>query len=195
MLYLRLFVEFFKVGLFSIGGGLATYPFLADLGEKTGWYTMSELADMLAVSESTPGPIGVNMATYVGFTCGGVPGSLVATLSLVLPSVIVILLVAKVLQAFRTNRLVDDGFYGLRPASTAMIAAAGLGVVKIAFLSVDAFLQSGMLSQLVQWKAVILAGGLLVVTRWIGPTKKLHPIVWILISAAVGIVFHFAENP
>ena len=97
MLYLRLFWEFFKTGLFAVGGGLATLPFLQDMSGRTGWFTHAQLADMLAVSESTPGPIGVNMATYVGFTTGGVGGALVATLGLVTPSVIVILIVAAVI--------------------------------------------------------------------------------------------------
>ena len=79
MIFLRLFYEFFKAGLFAVGGGLATLPFLQDIADKTGWYTQAQLADMIAVSESTPGPIGVNMATYVGFTVGGVPGAVIAT--------------------------------------------------------------------------------------------------------------------
>ena len=125
MLYVRLFWEFFKTGLFAVGGGLATLPFLQDMAERTGWFTHAQLADMLAVSESTPGPIGVNMATYVGFTTGGVPGALVATLGLVTPSVIVILIVAAFLKAFRDSKWVSGAFYGLRPASTALVAAAG----------------------------------------------------------------------
>ena len=130
MLYLRLFWEFFKTGLFAVGGGLATLPFLQDMAERTGWFTHAQLADMLAVSESTPGPIGVNMATYVGFTTGGVPGALVATLGLVTPSVIVILIVAAFLKAFRDSKWVSGAFYGLRPASTALVAAAGISVIK-----------------------------------------------------------------
>ena len=90
MIYLRLFYEFFKTGLFAIGGGLATLPFLSDMADRTGWFTQAQLADMLAVSESTPGPVGVNMATYVGFETGGILGAVVATLGLVAPSVIVI---------------------------------------------------------------------------------------------------------
>ena len=94
MIYLRLFFEFCKVGLFSVGGGLATIPFLTDLGERTGWFTSAQLADMIAVSESTPGPMGVNMATYVGFTSGGVLGGIVATLGLIFPSLVIILIIA-----------------------------------------------------------------------------------------------------
>ena len=125
MLYLQLFWEFFKTGLFAVGGGLATLPFLQDMADRTGWFTHAQLADMLAVSESTPGPIGVNMATYVGFTTGGIGGALVATIGLVTPSVIVILIVAAFLKAFRDSKWVSAAFYGLRPASTALVAAAG----------------------------------------------------------------------
>ena len=128
MLYLQLFWEFFKTGLFAVGGGLATLPFLQDMADRTGWFTHAQLADMLAVSESTPGPIGVNMATYVGFTTGGIGGALVATIGLVTPSVIVILIVAAFLNAFRDSKWVSAAFYGLRPASTGHIAAAGFSV-------------------------------------------------------------------
>ena len=168
MLYLYLFWEFFKTGLFAVGGGLATLPFLQDMADRTGWFNRAQLADMLAVSESTPGPIGVNMATYVGFTTGGIGGALVATLGLVTPSVIVILIVAAFLKAFRDSKWVSAAFYGLRPASTALVAAAGVSVVLIA-----------------------LAAVLLVLTRWVKYTKNLHPILFILASAIVGVVFQF----
>ena len=123
MIYLRLFWEFFKTGLFSVGG-LATLPFIYDMSDRTGWFTYQQIADMVAVSESTPGPIGVNTATYVGYITGGVPGALVATLGLVTPAVICILIIASCLKKFRENRFVDHAFYGLRPASAALIAAA-----------------------------------------------------------------------
>ena len=157
MLYLRLFWEFFKTGLFAIGGGLATLPFLQDMSDRTGWFTHAQLADMLAVSESTPGPIGVNMSTYVGFTTGGIGGALVATLGLVTPSVIVILIVAAFLKAFRDSKWVSAAFYGLRPASTALVAAAGVSVVLIALVNTGA---SGL--ALFNWKAIALAAVLLV---------------------------------
>ena len=97
MIYLSLFWEFFKTGLFATGGGMATLPFLYRMSETKGWFTAAQLADMVAVSESTPGPIGVNMATYVGFTTAGIPGSLIATIGLVTPSIIVILIIARIL--------------------------------------------------------------------------------------------------
>ena len=185
-LYLRLYWEFFKTGLFAIGGGLATLPFLSDMADRTGWFTQAQLADMLAVSESTPGPVGVNMATYVGFTAGGVPGAVVATLGLVTPSVIIILLIARVLKSFRQNRYVDAAFYGLRPASTAMVASAGIGVVLLSLVDTSA---SGL--ALFRWKELALAVVILVLTRWVPVTKKLHPIVFIGAAAVVGVVFHF----
>ena len=133
MILLQLFWEYFKVGLFAIGGGMATIPFLYDLSDKSGWFTHAQLADMLAISESTPGAIGINMATYVGYTTAGIPGAVIATIGLAMPSVIVILLIARVLQQFRHNRYVEAAFYGLRPASTGMIAAAGLSVAALSF--------------------------------------------------------------
>ena len=191
MILLRLFWEFFKTGLFAVGGGMATLPFLYSIAERTGWFTSAQLTDMIAVSESTPGPIGVNMATYVGFTTAGVPGAVIATLGLVTPSVIIILIIARVLQQFRQNKLVDAAFYGLRPCSIGLIAAAGLLVVKVAMLHTDLYFQTGRLAELVDWKAIALAAVLLVLTRWVKKTKKLHPIVFILGSAVVGVVFSF----
>ena len=190
-LYLRLFWEFFKTGLFAVGGGMATLPFMYAISDKTGWFTHSMLADMVAVSESTPGPIGVNMATYVGFVTGGIPGSVVATVGLVTPSVIVILLIARVLKAFRENQYVDAGFYGLRPCSIGLIAAAGVLVIKLALFNTELYASTGALLDLFNVKALILAAVLLAATRCIKKLKGLHPIVFILASAVIGIVFSF----
>ena len=187
MILLRLFFEFAKTGLFAVGGGLATVPFLQDMGERTGWFTNADLTTMFAVSESTPGPIGVNMATYVGFTVAGVPGSVVATIGLITPSVIMILIVARVLAKFRDSKLVKSLFYGLRPASAGLIAAAGFAVVVLALVDKTA---SGL--EMFHWKGVILAAILLVLTRKVKQTKDLHPVVFIALSAVVGIVFGFA---
>lgn len=191
MIYLRLFLEFFKTGLFSVGGGMATLPFLYRMSDSTGWFTHAQLADMIAVSESTPGPIGVNMATYVGFSTAGIPGAIVATIGLVTPSVIIILIIAKILAAFRQNKYVDAAFYGLRPCSLGLIAAAGLLVVKIALFDFDLFAQSGNFIDIFNFKAIILAAVLIVLTRFVKQTKKLHPVVFILGSALVGAVFEF----
>ena len=193
MIYLRLFWEFFKVGLFSVGGGLATLPFLYSLGAKTGWFSTADVANMLAVSESTPGPIGVNMATYAGFDCGGVLGGVVATLGLVTPSVIVIVLIAMALQAFRTNKYVDAAFYTLHPASTGLIAAAGWSVFALVLVNLDAYRASYQLADLLQWKNLILFAVIWVLTNLVKPLKKLHPVVFLALAAVVGIVFRLGS--
>ena len=187
MILLRLFFEFFKVGLFAVGGGLATIPFLADLGDRTGWFSAGDLADMIAVSESTPGPIGVNMATYVGFRSAGIPGGVIATLGLITPSIIVILIVAAFLQKFRQSRAVDAAFAGLRPASMGLIASAFLQVCVIALLALNALTAPLGLATF-NFPAIALAATVFVCMRYT-PLKKLHPIVFILFSAAVGILF------
>lgn len=181
MIALRLFWEFFKVGLFSVGGGLATIPFLADMGTRTGWFTHEQLANMIAVSESTPGPVGINMATYVGFEVLGVPGALIATLGIVCPAVVVILIIARVLQQFRQSVTVDRVFYGLRAGSLGLIANACLTVAAIAlFRDTVAFAN-------VRWDAVILAAVLFLLMEFT-PLKKWHPVAFIGISAAVGVL-------
>ena len=192
MILLKLFWEFLKIGLFSVGGGMATLPFLYDLSDSTGWFTHAQLPDMLAVSESTPGPVGINMATYVGYTVGGFGGALLATLGVILPGTVIVLIIASMLDKFRDNKYVDAAFYGLRPASTGLIAAAGVSVVSIALLNTSLYAATGNLLDLISVKAVILAAVLWVLTNLVKPTKKLHPVVFIAASAVVGIVFSFA---
>ena len=193
MIYLQLFWEFFKTGLFAIGGGMATIPFFYDISDKFGWFTRQDLANMIAVSESTPGPIGVNMATYVGFLTGtsqggtlyGIIGAVIATLGLVTPSIIVILIIAAVLKSFRDNKYVNQAFYGLRPASTGLIAAAGISVILSNLFRLDA----GFSIAAINWKGWILAILIWLLSNKVKQTKKLHPIVFIGISALAGIVF------
>ena len=184
MILLRLFFEFFKVGLFSVGGGLATIPFLTDLGQRTGWFTSGQLADMIAIAESTPGPLGVNMATYVGFTSAGIFGGVVATLGLICPSVIVIIIIARFLQKFRRSKVVDAVFYGLRAASVALITAALLQVARIALLRQD--VPFGVST--FRWTSILLAAVIFVLVKFT-PLKKLHPICFIAFAAVVGVIF------
>lgn len=187
MTLLRLMFEFFKTGLFAVGGGLATLPFLYEISDKTGWFSHADIADMIAISESTPGAIGINMSTYAGFKTAGIPGGILATLSLAAPSLIIILIIAKFLNKFRDNPNVEGAFYGLRPASIAMITAAGLNVAKVALVNIPAFQASGSLADLFLPKAIIL--GILI---FVGQ-KKLNwsPILFIALSAVVGIVLKF----
>ncbi len=195
MIFLRLFFEFAKVGLFAVGGGLATIPFLQNMGAATGWFTDVDLTTMIAVSESTPGPMGVNMATYVGFQTGslaggplgGALGAAVATLGLITPSIIIIMVIAGFLQKFRQSRTVDAVFQGLRPASTALIASAGLSV------AVSVFVAAGGVAEhtfSLHWPSVILTTAVFLCLQH-KQLKKLHPVAFIAIAAVIGAVFQF----
>lgn len=189
LLYFRLFYEFAKTGLFAIGGGLATLPFLYEMSVKTGWFTTHDISNMIAVSESTPGPIGINMSTYVGFqtaytyfgAAGGILGGITATLSLVLPSIIVIELISKVLNKFKESQLVQDIFYGLRPAAAALVAASGMSIAKVAFLI------ENTTAITINFKSLIL--GILIFVSY--KLFKLHPVVYIAAAAVIGIIFKF----
>lgn len=188
MIYLKLFYEFFKIGLFAVGGGAATIPFLSSLSEKTAWFTQTDLANMIAISESTPGPIGVNMSTYVGYITGAVDGSavlgaIIASLGLVAPSVIISIIISGVLKRFQENKIVKDVFYGLRPASVGLIAAAAFEVAKVSLINIDA----DVFFNFFRLKEIIL----LVVLFAAMKKFKLHPVVYVLISAVIGIVFKF----
>ena len=189
MIFLQLFWEFFKTGLFAVGGGLATLPFLYDMSARTGWFTAHQVADMLAVSESTPGPIGINMAVYTGYTSAGILGSLCALVGIVTPSIIVIILVAAALRAFRDNRYVNGAFYGIRPASTGLITAAGLTVAMSTLLRLNAWEGIGRFWTVLNWQSIVLAVCIFIISR---KFKKLHPVFLILVGAVAGAVFRFA---
>lgn len=190
MIWLRLFIEFFKTGLFAIGGGLATIPFLRAMATdpSLNWFDEKLLGNMIAVGESTPGPIGVNMATYVGYTVGhdhggtlgALLGGFIATFALVLPSVIIILIVAKLLQAFKENKYISRSFYAIRPAVTGMIATAAVTMIKSGvFTNGTGFIRA------INIKAAILFAVLLFFTNKV----KLHPIFYIIISGVIGAIF------
>ncbi len=187
MIYLQLFWEFLKIGFFAVGGGLATLPFLKELALRTGWYDMEFLSDMIAISESTPGPIGINMATYVGCNVAGFFGGVVATLGEITPSIIIVCIVARSLEKFRNNSLVSSAFYGLRPAVTGLIAAAGISIAQVSLFHFDLYTQTNNISDLFEISKLIYF-----VLIFIAIKKfKKHPIVYIAISAVVGIIFMF----
>lgn len=189
MIYFRLFYEFFKAGLFTVGGGLAALPFLEDIAVKTGWFAVEQLTDMIAISESTPGPIGINMATYAGFTTGGIPGAVIATLGFMLPSVIIITVISKFIQKFNDNKLVKGTFYGLRAASVALIATAAVSAVtKSVLFDISAFSESHVFTDLISIPGLLLAvAAFFVLKKW-----NPHPIFILAGSAVVGIIFKFA---
>lgn len=180
--FLNLYFEFFKTGLFAVGGGLATIPFLNEMCNKYDWFTREELSNMIAVGESTPGPIGVNMATYTGFLNGsdiggvfaGILGGIIATLGVITPSVIIILIVAKILQRFKESTLVQNVFFGLRPAVAGLITASVYEIFKLAFFS------HGF--DMLAW--ILFAVLVFMAFRF----KKIHPVFIILIGAVSGIV-------
>ncbi|MBE7022361.1 MAG: chromate transporter [Ruminococcaceae bacterium] len=184
MLYLQLFLEFFKTGLFAVGGGLATLPFLREMAASSGWFTESLLADMIAVSESTPGPIGVNMATYAGYLAGGLPGAAIATLGLITPAIVVMLLVATVLDRFKDNRYVGAVFYGLRPAVAGLIAAAGLTVALTSLVHLP---YTGKLLELLDIKSILI----FLVSFILFQKFKKHPIIYLAGAAVIGIATGF----
>lgn len=170
---------------------MATVPFLYDLSARTGWYTEAQLIDLIAVSESTPGPIGLNMATYVGYTTAGLLGAVIASIALIIPSMIIVLIIVRVLEKFKNNRYVDVVFYGLRPTSAALIASAGISVAMVSILNVNQFKATGTFTDLFNVKAIILAAVVWVLTNKVKATKNLHPIIFILASAVIGVIFSF----
>lgn len=184
MIYFILFNEFFKIGLFSLGGGLATLPFLYALSEKYTWLNAAMLPNMIAVSESTPGPIGVNMATYAGFEAAGPLGGFIATLGLVTPSVIIILMIATFLSKLNENKYIKSSFYGLRPTVTALIALSGFEIFKDSIFTVDSFQNSHQFLDLINFRALIL----LITFYFVMSKVKLHPILFIMIGALIGII-------
>ena len=195
MIFLTLFLEFFKIGLFSVGGGLATIPFLQDLAGKYDWFDISMLGRMIAIAESTPGPVGINMATYAGFqaghiygAAGGIAGGFTATMGIVVPAIITITLISKAYRKFKENPLVQNAFYGIRPVVTGMIASSGLlllqqGLLDGAVPAYTGFAQwTGELFSLIDPKAVVLFAAVLVCIR----KFKLHPIIFIAASGVIG---------
>lgn len=123
MIYFQLFIEFCKVGLFTVGGGLAALPLLYDIAENFNWFTRTEVIDMIAISQSTPGPIGINMATFAGYNAAGISGALIASISTTIPAFFIVITIAKMLRKFQESPLVQGAFYGLRPAVAALIVA------------------------------------------------------------------------
>ncbi|MBQ7975061.1 MAG: chromate transporter [Clostridia bacterium] len=186
---LKLFFEFFKVGLFAVGGGAATIPFLSSMSEATGWFTKTDLANMIAISESTPGAIGVNMSAYVGFLTGetvGLPrlGCIVSSIGLITPSIIIILIVSGILNRFKDSILVKNVFYGLRPASTGLIAAAAFEIIKISLVHTDVFFKTHNFADLFDLRSIALF-----ILLFIGIKKfKLHPVVFIAVAAFIGVI-------
>lgn len=182
-----LFFEFFKTGLFAVGGGLATVPFLRDMGAAYGWLSEAELANIIAIAESTPGPIGVNAATYVGYLVCGIPGAVVATIGLVTPSVIIIVLIAKAIKKYYNSYLVQSLFKALRPAAIGLITVAGFSLL-LTSLGVKAnFLRFTFSAD---WYSLLKLGiyGVFVFFAFWKKTAKIHPFFYILTGGSIGAI-------
>lgn len=182
MILLHLYVSFFLVGLFSMGGGMATVPFLFDLSARTGWFSAADLANMIAISEATPGPIGINMATYVGYASAGVLGGIIAPLGLVTPAFLIILIVAKLLNVLWKSPRLQGLFYALRPASVGLIGAAAFSVCAVSLFTWDGTL-------VLHGKAIALAAALLLCMH-LPKVKQLPSVAFVGIAAVVGILLH-----
>lgn len=184
MIYIKLFLSFFKIGLFTIGGGLAALPLLQEAAISNNWVSSEDFFHMVAVSESTPGPIGINMATYVGFETAGLIGGCIATLGMVMPSLIIIILIAKYFMHFHEKKIVQAGFLGLRPAVTGLIATAAFQVLTITLIQVpENFTLKDLGNITIDYKAIIL---FIIIS--LGFYKlKWHPIIFILLGAIAGI--------
>ena len=172
MIYLQLVFEFFKIGLFSFGGGYATIPFLYHISQEFNWYSLDELSQMVAVASITPGPVGINVATYAGMKTAGVLGSLMATISEMIPSLILVLIVAKLLKKFSDNFYVKSLILTLKPISCALLVSVAIGLLK---------------PQMADLKGLLLLFVLLLLS-W---KSKKDPVFYILIAAVVGVIFQF----
>lgn len=172
MIYLQLFLEFFKIGLFSFGGGYATIPFLYNISEVYGWYTVKELTNMIAIASITPGPVGINVATYAGLKTAGILGAMAATISEMLPSFFLVIIVSKILNKFHQNFFVKSLLETLKPISCALLLSVTIGLLK---------------PQITDIKAMILLAALLILSR---KTKK-DPLFYMLIAGLTGAVISF----
>ena len=175
MIYLHLFWEFFKIGLFSFGGGYATIPFLYHISQVYSWYSLDELTQMVAVASITPGPVGINVATYAGLKSAGIPGSALATLAEMLPSLILVIIVSKLLRKFSDNFYVKSLIQTLKPISCGLLTSVAIGLLK---------------PEINDIKAIVLISILLLIS-W---KSKRDPLFYIVISAIVGVVLVFMKN-
>lgn len=195
MIFLRLFYEFAKVGLFTFGGGMATLPLLTDLGARTGWFSQSFVTEMIAISESTPGPIGINMATYVGYNIGktnmgafgGILGGVIASIGVALPCIIISLIVARCLAKFSKSSIVKNIFYGIRPVVLSLIAVAAWSLICTVFVNQNLFSEGASFFEIISFtKVIYFAIILFAILKF-----KKHPIIYIAASALIGIIFAF----
>lgn len=188
MIYLELFLTFLKIGAFTFGGGYAMLPLIQSEVASHSWLNQEELVNFIAVSESTPGPFAVNISTYVGTTVGGLPGSFCATLGVVFPSFVIILIVAKCYEKFSKSRIVSGCMSGLKPAVVGMIGASVVSVGKTVFFATG--LSVHVFSSTEFWISLCIFALMLILAF-----KKVHPILIICFSAVIGICSLYLNLP
>ncbi len=194
MIYWTLFYEFFLIGLFTFGGGYAMIPLVRDLVvTKYGWLTADEFINFLAVAESTPGPIAINMATYVGSINGGILGSILTTLGVVLPSFIIILLIALLLKRFMNNRFVNGFFTGVKPIVFALILSSAFILLNDVFFAFSYDIGSNSISYSLSYEPFLIALILLIAIIFTKQAfkKKVNVIYIIVLAAIIGIVINY----
>ena len=177
MIYWLLFMEFLIIGAFAIGGGLATLPYLINLANKYPWFTQATLMDMVAISESTPGPIGINMATYAGYVAAGIPGGVIASISVMLVGMIFMILIGRSLERFKESTVLVNVFYGLRPTIAALIGFAAYTM-----------LQTVVADATLELLPILSSVGLFVLTLVLIYKTKLSPISIIGLAAVLSLI-------
>ena len=189
---LLLFYEFFFTGLFAVGGGLATIPFLQQIGHRRGWYSPAQLANMIAVAESVPGPLGTNMAAYVGHKVAGLPGAALAAFALILPTIGIDLVIAPLMNRFKRSTVMEQVMRVLRPVSAGLICAAGVALLQISLASAEAAWDISAVADwpgYFDWRAVVLYVVLLPLLFWKKLRQKVHVVAFVALGAAVGVVW------
>lgn len=205
MIFLQLFWEYFKIGLFTIGGGYAMLPLVEQVVERYGWMDSQQLADFVGIAESTPGPFAINLATFVGITAGsntpmgilgGLLGAIVATFAVVLPSLVIIIVVTKLFAKFKTNKVVQGALYGIRPVVVGLVLSAVFSVgckvvlpnLNLAHITADGFSDF-------RWISLVILALFFPLSKLKIKGKKIHPIFLILASAAVGVAVYAIYPP
>jgi len=189
-----LYLEFFKIGIFAVGGGLATLPFLFLMTQdrcsfirQTGWLSEKQIGNFLAIAQCSPGAIGVNVAAQTGFQYGGVPGGILAALGLISPAVIVIAVISRALLSFKKNKIAASVFSGLRPAAAGLLCAAGWGVWRLTLYNGNGSLAGGAWYEYIRWReGLVCAVIFLLIVKFRG-----HPVIYIALGAAAGILLGF----
>lgn len=183
MIYLKLFLSFVQIGMFSIGGGYAAMPLIqSQVVDKHGWMTLAEFTDLVTIAEMTPGPIAVNAATFIGIRIADLPGAIVATMSCILPSIIIVSLLALIYKKFKGASLLESVLSTLRPAVVALIAGAGLSILMLVVFG----------GETIDFKAVNYVGAALFLIAFILIRKfKLNPILTMVLCGAANLALSF----